>query len=103
SRCSGSARAPVVARAGPGTVPMPWPPTGCGRHRIDSRRRGAAHDGRIGPPSIERALEDAMNPATTPGIAPRDLASLPPYAPTPLTDFGAPSNKAAFEQALAEV
>ena len=44
-----------------------------------------------------------MNPATTPGIAPVEPASLPEYAPTPLTDFSVPAHAAAFTQALGEV
>jgi 1-pyrroline-5-carboxylate dehydrogenase len=44
-----------------------------------------------------------MNPTTTPGIAPVDLASLPEYAPTALTDFSRPEHRATFEKALAEV
>jgi 1-pyrroline-5-carboxylate dehydrogenase len=44
-----------------------------------------------------------MNSTTTTGIAPVDLASLPEYAPTPLTEFAQAGNKAAFEKALAEV
>ena len=43
-----------------------------------------------------------MNPTTT-GPAPVDLKTLPPYAPTPLTDFSRPEHKAAFEQALSAV
>jgi 1-pyrroline-5-carboxylate dehydrogenase len=44
-----------------------------------------------------------MNPTSTTGIAPVDIASLPEYAPTPLTDFGRPEHRSAFEKALAEV
>jgi len=44
-----------------------------------------------------------MNPSTPTGIAPVDLASLPEYAPTPLTDFSRPEHRSAFEKALAEV
>ena len=43
-----------------------------------------------------------MNPTTT-APAPVDLKALPPYAPTPLTDFSKPEHKAAIEQALAAV
>ena len=43
-----------------------------------------------------------MNPTTT-GVAPLNVTSLPAYAPTALTDFGRPENRAAFEQALATV
>ena len=43
-----------------------------------------------------------MNPTTT-APAPVDLKTLPPYAPTSLTDFSKPDHKAAFEQALASV
>ncbi|MGH7730445.1 MAG: aldehyde dehydrogenase family protein [Candidatus Eiseniibacteriota bacterium] len=43
-----------------------------------------------------------MNPTTT-APAPVDLRTLPPYAPTPLTDLSKPEHKAAFEQALAAV
>jgi 1-pyrroline-5-carboxylate dehydrogenase len=46
-----------------------------------------------------------MNPATaTAGaLAPVSLANLPPYSPTTYVDFSTPSNRAAFESALAEV
>jgi 1-pyrroline-5-carboxylate dehydrogenase len=44
-----------------------------------------------------------MNPSTTPGIAPVDLASLPEYVPTALTDFNRPEQREAFQRALAEV
>jgi 1-pyrroline-5-carboxylate dehydrogenase len=44
-----------------------------------------------------------MNPTSTTGIAPVDLASLPEYAPTPLTDFSRPEHRSALEKALVEV
>jgi 1-pyrroline-5-carboxylate dehydrogenase len=44
-----------------------------------------------------------MSSATTPGIGPVSLGSLPAYAPTTYVDFSRPENQAAFEKALAEV
>jgi 1-pyrroline-5-carboxylate dehydrogenase len=44
-----------------------------------------------------------MNPTTTRGIAPVDLATLPTYAPTTYVDFSRPEHQAAFEKALADV
>jgi 1-pyrroline-5-carboxylate dehydrogenase len=44
-----------------------------------------------------------MNPASTTGIAPVRPGSLPTYAPTTYTDFTVPTNRAAFEAALAAV
>jgi len=44
-----------------------------------------------------------MNPATARAIAPVDPQSLPEYRPTAYVDFNQPDNRAAFEQALAEV
>ncbi len=44
-----------------------------------------------------------MHTASTSGIAPADARALPPYAPTALVDFTVAANRAAFEQALADV
>jgi 1-pyrroline-5-carboxylate dehydrogenase len=44
-----------------------------------------------------------MNPTATGAIAPADPRRLPEYAPTAVTDFGRPDERAAFEAALAAV
>ena len=44
-----------------------------------------------------------MNPATTGGLAPVSLDTLPPYAPTTYVDFSQPEHRAAFETAIAGV
>src|SRR5262245_12065246 len=54
-------------------------------------------------PGAPKNLEDSMNPATSPTLAPANLAKLPPYEPTSYFDFNQAEPRASFEKALEQV